>query len=376
MHRLTIATSTLLLIACATGQSANLPSKVCLPSPAKSGLSALGQKNEQEKSLSIVGGELVFNTTDIERSTIGIQGLYQIDGKKLIASTCTAVVAAGNILITAAHCLDEPEGNITSRQLFAIPGFSLRQPNEGIKIIKSAPHPLYNSEFHDIAVLQLEKNLPTEIPPAKFLDDISLLKKSTPVVLIGYGTSKDNTEDFGIKRRTESMLDSLINSANFPATRIINQIRVRDAGGQMRGACHGDSGGPGFIKSSSLVFGIVQGINATVQSKENMNCTSADLNYTLISPYKGWIEKTAGIKLPTQSASFETLTTTGVSSSNGTHQNRPLDATFTDQISRSTGHSDILTNSSNNTVQTGNITVSGIAKKVGGSSKTTFINCE
>jgi hypothetical protein len=75
-----------------------------------------------------------------------------------------------------------------------------------------------------------------------------------------------------------------------------DQIRVVDSTGSSRGACYGDSGGPGFLSGKAHVFGVVQGVHGTVQGS-NPNCEKADYNYTLVAPFMPWIEEQIGYKL-------------------------------------------------------------------------------
>ncbi|NBW82032.1 hypothetical protein EBR21_09795, partial [bacterium] len=271
--------------ACAAAQSIATPSRFCIPKQdpeaAKLTLNGPGV-------LGIVGGQPASNTEAIERSSVALQVIYELaDGSGNLAETCTAVVAAKNILITAAHCFSKPQQAISRTSIGVTSSVSLNnlKPSDVIGITAYKQHPEWNGQYHDIAVVQLKSDLPPDITPAKFVEDVSTLTKSTPVVLVGYGITRDNGKDSGTKRRTESMIDKVVNRENFPNTSIVNQIRVLDTSGNARGACFGDSGGPGYVKQSSQVFGVVQGINETVQPPENMNCSSGDANYTLIAPY-------------------------------------------------------------------------------------------
>lgn len=292
------------VVGCSASIAIDLPTKSCIPKPQKA---VLTESRIGETSLGIVGGSVANSNDELERSTVALQAIYEISAlddngqttTNTVGGTCTAVIAAKNVIITAAHCFDPPRGQILRRAI----GVTIKNDLKGLKSgdfigVKSyVQHPQWNQTFHDIAVAQLNSNLPDPFIPARFELDASTLQPQTPVVLIGYGITGENQNDSGLKRRTESALDKIINKENFPMTSIVNQIRVLDITGKARGACRGDSGGPGFIKETSKVFGIVQGINATVQPLENMSCAFGDANYTLVAPYKDWVEQAASIKL-------------------------------------------------------------------------------
>jgi hypothetical protein len=167
-----------------------------------------------------------------------------------------------------------------------------------IAVEKVEVHPKFNqpgseSNF-DIAVLRVSQNIPSSQNVASFVSDAARLTMGTPVSAIGYGVTGTNNQDSGTKRRTETQVVNLINPTNYPNARLDNQVRVRDSNG--RGACYGDSGGPGFLKDAPQVFGLVQGA-ASVTSGVSANCEAADYNYTLVAPYLGWVEEKIGYKL-------------------------------------------------------------------------------
>ncbi|MFZ9521474.1 MAG: S1 family peptidase [Silvanigrellaceae bacterium] len=304
----TLMLPVVLAISCSAAQSIVTPSQFCTP---KQDLNPARQMSSDPEPLNIVGGQPANNLDKIERSAVAIQVIHTLaDGSGNLAGTCTAVVAAKNVLITAAHCFAAPSQPVSKTSIGVTTKTSLNnlKPTDIIGVAAFKQHPQWNGQFHDIAVVQLQTDLPPDILPATFVEDVSTLTKSTPVVLIGYGITGDNGRDSGTKRRTDSMLDKIVNKENFPNTQIVNQIRVLDTTGNARGACFGDSGGPGYIKQSEQVFGIVQGINETVQPPENMNCSTGDANYTLIAPYRSWIEETAKITLNAGPASKGVIT--------------------------------------------------------------------
>jgi hypothetical protein len=314
--------SAAVLQSCAATPSIPTPTRFCIP---KQNSEAAKLMLKERGTLNIVSGQTTSNADPIERSAVALQVTHELaDGSGNLAGTCTAVVAAKNVLITAAHCFSKPQRPVSKTSIGVTSSVSLNnlKPTEIIGIAAFKQHPEWNGQYHDIAVVQLKTDLPPDITPARFVDDVSILTTSTPVVLIGYGITRDNGKDSGTKRRTESMLDKIVSKENFPNTSIVNQIRVLDTTGSARGACFGDSGGPGYVKQTSQVFGIVQGINETVQPPENMNCSSGDANYTLIAPYRSWIEETAKITLNSGTTSNGKIDSSSASTSTAALQNQ------------------------------------------------------
>jgi secreted trypsin-like serine protease len=289
VHGLTVSA---LLSACSAAPVVVLPNKSCPAAGKADPLQAPVQ-------LGIVNGQVTQNNDNMDRATVALQIVSSYSDGRQGVGTCTAVVVSRRILISAGHCFAVRDQE-TAKQVFAVTSTDLEKSkrNETIAAAKFTVHPEYNGSFHDIAVVELRSDLPALYSPTSFALDLATLTEETPVVLIGFGqTSDQDNASAGIKRRTESMLDKVINRENFPRTSIVNQIRVFDRSGENRGACFGDSGGPGFIKSTQQVFGVVQGVNSTVQPSPNPSCMTGDANYTMIAPYREWIEQTAKIKL-------------------------------------------------------------------------------
>jgi secreted trypsin-like serine protease len=286
---------TLSLAACSPTPTISTPVSYCAPKPSN--------QDSSKSALNIVNGQEAGNTDKIERATYIVQIIHELANGSPSSMLCTAVATDKRVLITAAHCFDKPNkaGEVVKSTKVLATG-ELKIANVPMEDMLEAEstyvHPQWNGSFNDIALVKLKKDLPAGSVLAGIELNISNLKNSTPVVLVGYGiTGETATSSAGVKRRTESMVDQIISSATFPNTKIENQVRLLDTSGQKRSSCFGDSGGPAFVKDSSLVFGVTKGVDSTVQPIANVNCQSGDVNYTLIAPYRDWIESSAGIKL-------------------------------------------------------------------------------
>ena len=166
-----------------------------------------------------------------------------------VIHTCTAVLVAPGVLLTAAHCIDAPThpnysyGVFTGDDASPYPLLVDLEPHlEGVAQVY--PHPSYSSMlpfYADIGVVVLDAALtvaPMPMPSA--LLDATIIGK--PATIIGYGQT--TYQEF--------------NSARYEATTTVTAIEndtfvVGDA--QTR-SCLGDSGGP------VIVDGMVVGIDS------------------------------------------------------------------------------------------------------------------
>jgi secreted trypsin-like serine protease len=259
----------------------------------------LSSTGQMDSALNIVNGSVVQNNDPLERSTAAVVIDYKMKSGERRGGICTGAVAGRNVVLTAGHCFIAPEGAVQAQYFITFkPELVNLRESDVIAVEKVEVHPNFGkpgSEGNfDIALLRLSKDIPSTQNVASFVSDVSRLTSGTPVSAIGYGVTGTNNQDSGTKRRTETQVVNLVNPTNYPNAKLDNQVRVRDSGG--RGACYGDSGGPGFLKDSPQVFGLVQGA-ASVTSGVSANCEAADYNYTLVAPYLGWVEETIGYKL-------------------------------------------------------------------------------
>ena len=248
-----------------------------------------------DAGLSIVGGTLANGSSDAERATAGLLIIHDLPDRKYKAGTCTGVIATENAILTAAHCVVPEEGSLRTRVYVSFASTLSNDiaaySNQSSKVII---HPNYAqsgsiSNF-DIAIVTLSAPIPEGQLIPYVVTSTDQLETGRSVTAIGYGVTGTEKDDSGVRRKTQTEIVSVIDEVSYPDSPLFYQVRVVDSTGTISGACFGDSGGPGFLDSSALVFGIVQGTNGSVNNNPS-SCESGDYNYTLISPYIDWIEE-------------------------------------------------------------------------------------
>lgn len=201
--------------------------------------------------LKIVGGRAVGSSeleakTTVALLTITPQGV----------GTCTASILASDILVTAAHCVTDGFGRAyPAKQLRIIfhtnvdLGIDDNRPATGVKVNpKWNGGSLNGKDQGDIAIVHFKGGLPSGYQSAKLLPSSQSLKKGESVTLAGYGVTQMTPfggTGSGVLRKVDNVK---ISNPKFAKTEVLLDQR------QGRGACHGDSGGPAFVKRNNVVY--------------------------------------------------------------------------------------------------------------------------
>lgn len=255
------------------------------------------------------------------------------------SSYCTGVLVSESVVLTAAHCTELLDRQITlvvfgnsmaealedtNNRIREVKGF-VRHPdyptmvsdNNGYPIVRSpyAENPEQwmrdhaNKPPHDLALIKFEGGIPEGFAPARFAD-LSLPIPSS-ATLAGYGiTSAFNVDTSGVLRFVSDVLihpldEEYTQRLWLPVAQTMDVTKI-DGPVAPKGACPGDSGGPAlsFDQNGAMtVLGILSlgessryddstaftrclGHKATETSKIGNV-------YTDIRHYKSWIEDTA-----------------------------------------------------------------------------------
>ena len=219
----------------------------------------------------ILGGQAATGEESFAGTVVGLYNRAE-------GSQCTASIIGPHLLLTAAHCVDaDPE------DLKVIFSQDLNDTEAVIlNVVEYRVSPLWatrrnqKSNTGDIAVVRFFGNLPSGYEPVDLLRNSSALQSGSSVKLAGFGFSGDPKAEQILR-----WVETTIKNAQFS----VSEILVEQTFG--KGACHGDSGGPGYIEVSGklVLFGLTsRGVGDALH-----DCTSASA-FTNVVFYANWIK--------------------------------------------------------------------------------------
>lgn len=276
-----------------------------------------------EQSSNIFGGQ---ESTQNFQSQNGIVGLIittresvMIGGKissEEYTALCTGTLIDRRLVLTAAHCVaSSPNARVISVVAYFKPNIDLVTRKDIIVADRLAVHPDYmkgiteetaidEAAWNDVALVRLSSDAPTHIkitPIANSTSALSVADNST-VVLSGFGiaspivrkkvyndktktwdvvTVEEQTPTSGVLRQVEDIV----------VTKVINDskeflLNQRNS----KGACHGDSGGPAFLKAAD---GSLLQVGITSRGTNELGNCDEDAIYTSVAAHSAWIETTS-----------------------------------------------------------------------------------
>lgn len=199
----------------------------------------------------IIGGTDVQAGDPVAASTVLV---YAKENNN--TSICTGTIIEKDIILTAAHCVGLSglaQVVVAFRTTIqgqgpVIPVIERRRPTDFLDRAGA------ETDWHDVAVLRLQKEIPAGYVPAKFATPAQI-KDGATVTLAGYGmnmavspATPEQPSGSGTLRKVEQVI--------LKAKYGVTETLVSLAGG--KGACKGDSGGPAYIKQGNqyFVFGV------------------------------------------------------------------------------------------------------------------------
>lgn len=191
-------------------------------------------------------------------------------------ASCTGVVVAPSVLLTAAHCV-QPAAD------YAVVVFEAGTPRL-IPITRIALHPRFEANSFetrrptpDLALVRLASALPAAFRPARLSSEIALPARRTGFTLAGFGVTRDG----------DGASAGTLRTVNLPSIGTTGGIMIRLSDGAAKGGCTGDSGGPVFLDGT--VAGIIGWSTAAGGARGCGGVTGA----TLVGPQRAWIDATA-----------------------------------------------------------------------------------
>jgi secreted trypsin-like serine protease len=201
--------------------------------------------------------------------------------------TCTATPIAQDTLLTAAHCVREarrvraffyPEITCSS-------GFDKRTNMMSAVSYKIHENYIRSTSLtpgeNDIALIKLSGNIPANYEVSAIYDGKSRFD-SDELIIPGYGDTSEKDDGLPTLRKVVKSLKKSVMDIQGDQHLILEQSHG--------GVCHGDSGGPNFIRSQGTYQ--IFAINSVVQGN-NQETSCHGLSKTMYAPYfKDWIYKT------------------------------------------------------------------------------------
>lgn len=191
-------------------------------------------------------------------------------------ASCSAVVIARDLLLTAAHCVQPKSDYAVALLTNGVPRV--------IPLVRIMVHPQYDpSQFEsrkpspDIAIVKIGTPLPSRYMTAKLSSTPTFPKHGEAFVLAGFGFERDGDERSAGTLRSVKLLN-IGSTGN-------SMIRVSAGNRNTAGACTGDSGGPAFHG------GELAGVIGWTSVPAGKNCGSIT-GLTLVGFQLPWIEQT------------------------------------------------------------------------------------
>lgn len=208
---------------------------------------------------SVIGGEIVPVSDTVTQSVLAIymrkeKVSVDLSGqvkKSYSYSSCTASAIHPRIVLTAAHCATDIKDKNS-----VVTYYDKTNQRVVRKVIDKAIHQEFFklNDDYDVALLLLDKALPTDFTLAQLANEKTLLENNR-FLAVGFGrqsglVSEAHKND-GKLRKVE--LEALRFSPKEPVIEVYQ--------GNGKGVCKGDSGGPAFIfkNGKPVVIGVVSG---------------------------------------------------------------------------------------------------------------------
>lgn len=216
---------------------------------------------------------------------------------------CTGAVVAPNLVVTAKHCLmDKKDQKI---QLYF--GDDTTKPDAGLYrpiIDYDVRHPVdWTMTFpsFDIAWVKFSGGLPHPFKPLPVLSNPKFLEKNMEVTQVGFGDHNPDvgSVDAGQKLHGKTRLHNYINNPRFFHILVFN-------GDEGQGSCHGDSGGPAYVKVRGewFIAGVTNGFDIVLTPRAmvrtgdpdfpyNVDCAQNQSLYSFVGAHGAWIEESS-----------------------------------------------------------------------------------
>jgi secreted trypsin-like serine protease len=237
-------------------------------------LGSCGEKKEASLSGNLELSDIVNGKSTTKKNENALSVVAIIAEKDEGQSLCTGTVIAPEIILTAAHCLDNVSPRLQIVFNFNISKAKEKDLREADKYIQ---HPHWGRHLKsgesDIALIHFKGALPDNYFPVVLANKSLKLKIGQNVSMLGYGVTNGRSyKGAGKLRETNSTILEQNSSTEFITDGVKSSV------------CYGDSGGPSFLKTGNSY--VQWGVASSVLNKE---CNEASV-HTGVMKYDAWIK--------------------------------------------------------------------------------------
>ncbi|MFV3407888.1 S1 family peptidase [Bdellovibrio bacteriovorus] len=244
-----------------------------------------GNDYYRDRKLGIIGGSVVLKNSEIARMSVYVGVAFLKGGTPVYEGTCSGVLIAPKVVLTAAHCFHNKSIEYDSKKVFIGFGTDLRPKSDLVLWIakETILHPEYRDDelnsSVDVAAVILPKAAPHPFKSAEIFWDASKLGEES-LILSGYGIISETPKvlSYDLKSVVSKVL-------------IVDwdSITVKDS--YENATCSGDSGGPAFFDKDGKLY--LVGTLMSGVGDEERNCgtysviTRLDKLQSFVRPFLG-----------------------------------------------------------------------------------------
>lgn len=230
-------------------------------------------RNALKAPVSVIAGTEMQGPEAISKSTVRL--IMQF---KESSGQCTGSLIAENIILTAAHCLDD--GPKSVRIDFYLAKGKFRSVSASRYLIHSKRKSREGNERNDLALIYFKGGVPNGHSPIEMLIDKETPEIDTLINISGFGMRNVELATYQESDKDDSVLVSATLSI---ISKLGDTLEFKDRVGKSS-SCFGDSGGPAWIE----VLGrpVLVGTSSFVTPPMCMNTSF----YTSIAYHSNWIK--------------------------------------------------------------------------------------
>ncbi len=277
--------------------------------------------NSQSSAVKTSGSDIVGGTAVAADDQIAQMTAILYDTKQ--SSLCTVSIVSDEWVLTAGHCVE----NSTAASLVVIFTNDINQLKAGSSSADLAQSPLAGKtrrvlaftqnpgykatmdkidqmdkdakakggdltsadidnvkDWGDVTLIHLAGKVPSGYHAAKMLDAAHTFAKGDAITLAGYGiSSKSNSDSAGTLRQVDVTVAESVWGTS--------EILFDQTNG--KGACHGDSGGPAYVKNSDGTLSLF-GVTSRGVRDDADSCVQFAA-YTNMQHYTDWMKQVSGL---------------------------------------------------------------------------------